>query len=121
MIARICLNHIFVIRHDDVVGRTPGPVQPPPVLEALIEGGISRVRAQLAVQVATQRCTFPWTQSQLASRAKMNPVQIAEIEAGTRDPSFTTIVRIAGVLRLHALDELLGDVPLGRTGRDLAG
>jgi DNA-binding XRE family transcriptional regulator len=103
------------------MGRSAGLPQPPPVLEALLKEGIPRVRAQLAVQVATQRCAVPWTQSQLAARAKMNPVQIAEIELGKRDPSFTTVVRIADVLKLHALDELLGDMPLGRTSRDLAG
>jgi transcriptional regulator with XRE-family HTH domain len=94
------------------VGRKAGKPKPIPDLEYLLSHGLSRVRAQLAVRVATHRCARALTQSQLASRAGMNLELVKGIENGSRNPQFETVVRIANALNLEALDELLGPTPL---------
>jgi putative transcriptional regulator len=94
------------------MGRPAGPPQDPPLLKELLDRGLSRVRANLAVQVGTLRFEIPLTRAQLATRAGLNPRQVEEIETGKRDPSFTTVVRIANALQIRALDELLGPMPL---------
>lgn len=66
----------------------------------------------MAVQIGTRRHRANWTQSQLAVQAELNPRQVAQIEAGSRDPQFTTVIKMARALGLHALDELLGPLPL---------
>jgi transcriptional regulator with XRE-family HTH domain len=61
---------------------------------------------------------MPLTWSQLAAKAKVNPKQIEQIETGMRNPSFTTVIKVAGALELRALDELLGPLPLSVFSKD---
>ena len=96
------------------MGRPVGQPEPPPRMEDLLQSGLSRDRANMAVQIGTQRFSVPWTRSQLATNARVNVRQVREIEQGARDPAFTTVIRIARALRFHALDELLGPLPLSQ-------
>lgn len=48
-----------------------------------------------------------WSQSDLASRAKMPPSSIAHFESGSRKPSFDTLRRLANALEVTT-DYLLG-------------
>jgi transcriptional regulator with XRE-family HTH domain len=48
-----------------------------------------------------------WSQSELASRAKMPPSSIAHFETGSRKPSFDTLRRLANALDVTT-DYLLG-------------
>jgi DNA-binding XRE family transcriptional regulator len=105
------LNYKKVVWDHIYVGRRPGEAQPPPALEDLLQRGITRERAYLAVQVGTRRHRKPWTRAQLATRAAVNLRQITQIETGERDPHFTTVIKVAKALELHALDELLGPMP----------
>lgn len=50
-----------------------------------------------------------WSQSDLASRAKMPPSSIAHFESGSRKPSFDTLRRLANALEVTT-DYLLGRV-----------
>jgi transcriptional regulator with XRE-family HTH domain len=75
-------------------------------------GTLTRERALLAYEVGRRRVATSLTRDQLAKKAGVNVRQVTEIESGVRDPSFTTVVRIAKALNLSALDELLGPLPL---------
>ncbi len=39
------------------------------------------------------------TQTELAKRSKLTPAAISQLEAGLREPTFSTIVRLAGALK----------------------
>jgi transcriptional regulator with XRE-family HTH domain len=94
------------------MGRPAGAPEPIASYSRLVDQGLSRVRAHLAVQLGTLRSARSLTYAQLAGRASVNPVQVSGIEKGTRNPHFETVVRLANALDLGALDELLGPMPL---------
>jgi hypothetical protein len=92
-----------------------GDPEPPASAEHLMRQGIARERAILAEAIGHRRWDLspPLTRSQLATRAGLNPRQVAKLEAGTLDPYFfATLIKLAHVLRLNSLDELLGFLPL---------
>ena len=112
------MNDIFVFRQaTGVAGRPPGPPEPPESLEKL-QAELPRDRALIAYRVAAKRCALKLTRSQLAGRAGVNQRQIEEIEAGIRDPQLSTVLKLARALKLAALDELLGPLPLNANHGD---
>lgn len=86
-------------------------MQPIPNRKTLRAAGVSRVRAELAVQLGTLRVAEKWSWTDLANKANLRLIQVQEIEAGGRDPAFSTLVKLAVALRLRSLDELLGPLP----------
>lgn len=71
------------------------------------QGSVSRERALLAVRLSALRVDRGWNWATLARHAGINARQVEEIEAAERDPSFTTLVRLANALAVHSLDEFL--------------
>lgn len=85
-------------------GRRPGPPQPAPDLDTLIQRKVVPDLAHLAVTVATLRVQRKWTRQQLADRAQISNHVVTGIEGGTRDPNFTTVSRLLRTLGLNSLD-----------------
>lgn len=92
--------------------RRPAPLQLPPDLGRLLAADIPRDRAELAVRLGTLRWLRGWNWRQLGEEAGVHPRQVEEIEAGVRDPSFSTLIKLARALGLHSLDELVVELPL---------
>lgn len=92
-------------------GRTPGPPQPSPQAAALVAAGIDPDLAMLAARIGSLRVRNGWTRQQLSDHSGVNNKQITEIEEGVRNPSFSTIVRLARALGLASVDELFAVVP----------
>lgn len=86
--------------------------QPAPDERQLRESHLPRERADLAVRIAALRLARGWNWNDLAREAGVKSVQIRDIERGTRDPGFTTLVRLAKALELSSLDQLLRPAPL---------
>lgn len=108
---RAALKDMRVVRDAWFVGRTRRPTQPPPSSAVLLSNGIPRVRAELAVRIGVLRVERDWNWSELAGVAGISAVQVEGIEACRRDPSFSTLIKIAVALELRSLDELLGPMP----------
>jgi transcriptional regulator with XRE-family HTH domain len=91
-----------------------GVPEPARTMAELMALDISRDRASLAAGVGMRRWDLPTpiTRGQLATKAKINPRQIARLEAGDLDPQFSTLMKIADALEVSSLDELLGALPL---------
>jgi ribosome-binding protein aMBF1 (putative translation factor) len=94
------------------VPRPPAPVQEPPDKAALIQADISRERAELAFRIGTLRQARAMNWRQLAKKAEIHTKQVQGIESGQRDPSFSTLLKLARALELHSLDELVVELPL---------
>jgi transcriptional regulator with XRE-family HTH domain len=65
----------------------------------------SAEHAALGEAIRHLRTEAGLTQEQLAERAATDLTQIGGIERGTRNPSYTTLIRIAG-----ALEKRLGEI-----------
>lgn len=89
-------------------GRTPGQPQPAPRPGELEAQGVPEANARLAVGVAELRLGRGWTRQQLADAARINHAVIAGIEDGSRDPSFSTLVKLRRGLGDPPWEELLG-------------
>ena len=89
-------------------GRKPGPPQPEPEPDELRHTGASEEQRQLAVGLARLRRTHGWTHQQLANTSGVNHATIAGIEAGVRDASFKTLVRLRAALGSPDWPDLLG-------------
>lgn len=92
-------------------GRKAAAVQGVPELEALLDEGVPRVRAKLAIRIASVRNELCWNWATLAAEAGVHHKLIEGIETGVRDPRFSTVVKLALALKLHSLDELLAPLP----------
>lgn len=108
---RAPLKDKSVVRDAGVVGRTRRSTQAAADRASLVTNGIPRVRAELAARIGELRVERDWNWSELAGAADVSAVQIEGIEAGRRDPSFSTLIKIAVALELCSLDELLGPMP----------
>jgi len=89
-------------------GRRPGPPQPiadPAVLRA---AGVEDRFIHLAVATGRLRDGRGWTHQQLADAADLNHAVVAGIEAGTRDPSLSSLIKLCRVFSVRSWDELLG-------------
>lgn len=80
---------------------------------------ITRERAALAVRLSELRVARDLNWNELAVRAGINGVQVKGLEAGERDPSFSTLIKIATALGLRSLDELLGPLRLEELQRSM--
>ena len=78
--------------------------------------GIARDRAVLAERLGHLRHLRGWNWADLAREAGIHVVQVQGIEEGRREPRFGTLIKLASALRLHALDELVGPLPLEAIG-----
>jgi transcriptional regulator with XRE-family HTH domain len=61
----------------------------------------SREHAALGEALRRRRAELGWTQEELADQAHTDLRQIGGIERGTRNPSYLTLVRLAGALRVR--------------------
>ena len=57
------------------------------------------------------------TWAQLARLAGVRSPQVEELEGGTRDAQFTTVIKIASALGIQSIDTLLGPMPIERFKR----
>jgi DNA-binding XRE family transcriptional regulator len=89
-------------------GRRPGPPQPAPVLNELLTTGIPEHLAGLAVAIGSLRVEANLTQQQLADRSGLHHSVVTGIERGTRDPTFTTLVRLRAAFNCEHWQTLLG-------------
>lgn len=85
-------------------GRRPGRPQPAPERSVLEREGVAPELARLAETIGTLRVEREWTRQQLVEESDTNNQVVASIEAGTRDPSFTTLVKICRALGVQELD-----------------
>lgn len=108
---RALLKDTRVVRDAGKMGRARRPTQPSPDSELLTASGIPRVRAELAARIGGLRVERGWNWAELAGAAGISAVQVEGIEACRRDPSFSTLIKIAVALELRSLDELLGQMP----------
>jgi len=85
-------------------GRTPGQPQPAPTPEELNRAGAPPDLARLALVVGVARVEVGWTRQQLAEASHTNHQVIVGIESGSRDPNFTTVLRICRTLGIPSLE-----------------
>jgi transcriptional regulator with XRE-family HTH domain len=78
------------------------------------ENNASKLAEQFAQNVKRTRDRLGLTQAQLAERSGMTPAAISQLEGGQREPSFSTIVKVAAALKTSPND-LMG---LGETSPD---
>lgn len=62
------------------------------------EKRVTKAAAEFAAAVQKARARQKLTQAQLASLSGLTPAAISQLEAGLREPTFSTIVRIANAL-----------------------
>lgn len=89
------------------MGRRRAKPQPVADRAQLTLKGFSHERVELAVRVGELRTERNWSWNDLAKAAHLGAHQIEGIESATRDPTFTTLVRLARGLGLDSLDRLL--------------
>lgn len=95
-------------------GRRPGPPQPPPDEEQLLDEGVAPARVRLAVRLGQARFERGLTHQQLAEAAGLNRSIIVGIESGQRDPAFSSLVKLQSFLGLGEWEDLLGPTDVGR-------
>jgi ribosome-binding protein aMBF1 (putative translation factor) len=83
-----------------VRGRRPAAPQPAPTLRTLTASGIAHEYAALAVRVGNLRVARGWTINRLSTESGINNRILREIEAGTRDTSLSTLLKLADVFKL---------------------
>lgn len=87
-------------------GRPPADPQPPPSARELIAAGVAKEMATLAEVVGELRVARGWTRQQLAAAAGLNHAVVAGIEAGTRDPALSSLIKLQEVFGLPGLADL---------------
>lgn len=86
-------------------GRPPGAPQAVPQLEDLLKAGVPPDLAALARLVGEMRYARGWTWQQLADKAELNHRQVRQLEAGERDISYTTLIKLCRVFEFGSLAE----------------
>jgi transcriptional regulator with XRE-family HTH domain len=76
-----------------------------------MQRGVAADLAHLAVTVGSLRVDHGWTRQQLADASQTNNHVVTGIESGTRDPTYTTVVKLLRALGVGALDLRAGDAP----------
>lgn len=109
--ARMYVNNMTVVYHTRLAvlmprGRPRAAPQPPAIAAKLVDAKDPAI-ADLAVGVSTLRFERGWNRNELASVSGLHPRQIAEIEAGKRDPQLTSLVKLADALECDSIAELL--------------
>lgn len=89
-------------------GRPPGAPQPVAELDALRSKGVEEPAARLAVSVSRLRFERGWTRQRLADEAGLNHAVVTGVEAGTRDPSFSSLVKLRRALGVMSWNEFVG-------------
>lgn len=95
-------------------GRRAGAAQAAPELGQLVNAGVEPDFAALGARVGQLRVERGWTWQQLADKADINHRQVKDIEAGRRDISYSTLVKLCRVFDFPGLGEFLG--PLASPG-----
>jgi transcriptional regulator with XRE-family HTH domain len=93
-------------------GRPPGAPQPVADPETLRANRVDEAAARLALSVSRLRVQRGWNRQQLADAAGLNHAVVTGVETGSRDPSFSSIVKLARALDVDSWSELLGSAPL---------
>ena len=76
--------------------------------------GIPRDRAVLAARIGELRVARRLNRNQLAEAAKLSNAVVKGLERGTREPGFSTLLKLCRGLEIASLDQLLGPSPLER-------
>lgn len=79
----------------------------------------SREAKAFGAEVRRRRQAAGWTLEKLSEKAGLGTNYLSPLENGARDPSLSTITKIAGAFRAHPAD-LFGSVDLGADALEAA-